>query len=368
MPISKALYAAVLILALAFPPILNAHTFKIVHSFQCCNDGGGPFGSLLYQGGRLYGTTYEGGAESAGVIFMFNPATAAEKVVASLTRHSEGSYAEGGLAYLNGDLFGTTDEGGAEKVGAVFKASARSGHIIRVAAFQRSAGNVQPATLTAVGSRLYGTTMADGVNRSGTLYSVDPAARTIDTLFQFGTVGDNLYPGGVLTYLNGSLYGVLDNGSVFAFNIATAVESSVATLGSAVGYPVLGVVYQNGLFYGTARIGTETGTIYSVNPSSGDVSVLCSFKGGGDAGTPSSLLTYNAGVLYGTTLNGGAAHKGTVFAFDLTTGSERVLYSFGGHADGENPASNMVWTAGALYGTIRGGGKYGEGILFKITP
>ncbi len=68
----------------------------------------------------MYGTTYEGGANSAGTIFKLTPAGALTTLHSFDT--TDGSFPAGSLLLAtNGDLYGTTWEGGTGTVGTVFK-------------------------------------------------------------------------------------------------------------------------------------------------------------------------------------------------------------------------------------------------------
>ena len=50
-------------------------------------------------------------------------------------------------------------------------------------------------------------------------------------------------------------------------------------------------------------------------------------------------------------------------------GQETVLYSFTGGADGGSPIGGVIRDAsGNLYGTGSYGGKYGGGVVFKFKP
>jgi len=46
-----------------------------------------------------------------------------------------------------------------------------------------------------------------------------------------------------------------------------------------------------------------------------------------------------------------------------------VLYSFGNGTDGTYPHAGLIFdAAGNLYGTATGGGTYGDGAVFELTP
>lgn len=77
----------------------------------------------------------------------------------------------------------------------------------------------------------------------------------------------------------------------------------------------------------------------------------------------------SAGNLYGTTQYGGTAGGfGTVFGLD-TKGHEKVLYSFAGEPDGEDPDGGLVADRlGNLYGvTLYGGTAGGYGTVFRLS-
>jgi uncharacterized repeat protein (TIGR03803 family) len=87
--------------------------------------------------------------------------------------------------------------------------------------------------------------------------------------------------------------------------------------------------------------------------------VLYSFRGAPDGGEPYASVIAVRGVLYGTTYAGGTyncdAACGTVFALDLNTGAEKLLYAFDG-TDGANPEASLTDVKGTFYGTASGDG------------
>ena len=83
------------------------------------------------------------------------------------------------------------------------------------------------------------------------------------------------------------------------------------------------------------------------------------------------LIFDAAGNLYGTTFGGGAYGWGTVF--ELTPSGDgswtkRVLHSFNRSDGGQLEGGLIFDAAGNLYGTTSGGGVYGYGTVFKLTP
>ncbi len=126
-----------------------------------------------------------------------------------------------------------------------------------------------------------------------------------------------------------------------------------------------------GNLYGTTFQGgaSSNGTVFKVD-SAGNETVLHSFTGGLDGGTPyGGLIRDKAGNLYGATYSGGASNLGTVFKMD-PSGTEKVLYSFTGTSgDGCYPYGGLFRDgAGNLYGTTANCGKSGAGTVFKVHP
>jgi uncharacterized repeat protein (TIGR03803 family) len=153
-------------------------------------------------------------------------------------------------------------------------------------------------------------------------------------------------------------------------NPKTGLESVLHTFAGADGiYPQSGLVAANGLLYGTASrggIANSTtcyggcGTLFSIDPKTGSFHVIHSFAGSPDGSFPLAPPTAVNGTLYGTTAGGGGntlgCACGTVYAFDLATGNERIVYTFGGGIDGQEPRSALTFARGRLYGTTPAGG------------
>ena len=135
-------------------------------------------------------------------------------------------------------------------------------------------------------------------------------------------------------------------------------------------YPECNVILDAaGNMYGTSMFGGihGRGSVFKVTPAGTEV-VLYSFTGGADGNVPVAglVLDKRTGNMYGTTLYGGTSGNGTVFQL-TPSGTETVLYSFAGGADGFNPYSRLVRAGTTLYGTTNNGGQFGYGTVFKVT-
>ena len=323
---------------------------------------------------------------------------------------TNGEVPYGGLVQAtNGDLYGTTLEGGATIYnGAAFKITP-SGTLTRIYSFCSKVENGECADgLNPVGGLVqagngdfYGTTYGGGAGCSpggcGTVFKITPGG-TLTTLHNFcsesGCADGEIPQAGLIQATNGYLYGTTSGagtaspGTVFKMTPSgalTTLYTFCAEAGCTDGEnPVAGLVQAaNRDLYGTTEAGgancapSGCGTVFKITPS-GTLTTLYSFcaqSGCTDGGVPyGALVQATNGDLYGTTYGGGAKSAGTVFKI-TPGGAFTSLYSFcsvvvsGGCADGAEPSFALIQTTdGNLYGTTQAGGANDKGTLFKITP
>jgi uncharacterized repeat protein (TIGR03803 family) len=214
----------------------------------------------------------------------------------------------------------------------------------------------------------------------GTVYKLSlEGSETV--LHSFGVISaDGVFPvDGVIMDGTGNLYGTTLNGGSAAFGTAYRVSPAGAevvlhTFGSIQGdgigpYGPL-VIDRQGILYGTTIQGGAFGfgTVYKLNPA-GTETILHSFRANGQDGVSPTegLIMDKQGNLYGTTIAGGLHDEGTVFETS-STGGYRTLYSFGAAAgDGSGPATLTLDSQGNLYGTTAFGGTHGDGTVFKLS-
>ena len=264
-----------------------------------------------------------------------------EKVLHSFGSGADGQIPQASLIFdAAGDLYGTTWGGGTCGSGSVFELS------------PNGSGNWMESVLH---SFCYNGT--DGFQPLGSLI--------------FDAAG-NLY--GTTTY--GALtYGV-GCGAVFEMSPSQGGDWAETVLhgfnGSDGCFPAAGLIFDAaGNLYSTTEQGglcQGCGTVFELTPSEAGWTemVLHYFQYNDDGYSPQGGLVLDAGGnLYGAT------GDGTVF--ELTPNgdgnwTETVLFRFDG-ADGESPAAGVIFdAAGNLYGTTIGGGAYGSGTVFELTP
>jgi uncharacterized repeat protein (TIGR03803 family) len=210
-------------------------------------------------------------------------------------------------------------------------------------------------------------------------FSSTVAAQELTTLYSF-TGDDGAHPqSSLIADPAGNLYGTTAGGGVSGQGTVFQLDSSGTptvlysfTGGSDGGTPVAGLIADAaGNLYGTTNRGGATafccGTVFQLTPA-GDLNVLHSFTGSSDGGSPAAgLIADAAGNLYGTTTSGGAGFSGTVFQLD-STATFTVLHSFTVSEGFDLRAGLIADAAGNLYGTTLDGGAFGYGTVFQLAP
>jgi uncharacterized repeat protein (TIGR03803 family) len=200
-----------------------------IYSFDN-EDGAYPTPTLMQGGdGNFYGATFGGGANSSGTIFRMTPAG----VFTSLFSFAETNGAMPVWALtedLAGNFYGATFGGGAYGAGTVFKLAA-DGAFTCLYSFTGGNDGANPngGLLLASDGNLYGTTQVGGAYRFGTLFRISLDG-TLATLVQFdGDQGAN--PQGTLIQgTDGNLYGTAlsggasDVGTIFRLSINSPLQ------------------------------------------------------------------------------------------------------------------------------------------------
>ncbi|HTT82771.1 MAG TPA: choice-of-anchor tandem repeat GloVer-containing protein [Rhizomicrobium sp.] len=186
-------------------------TESILHSFSG-GDGAYPAASLVMDStGTLYGTTYEGGtstncAGGCGTIFKL-PTGGAESVIHSFSGGDGALPAAALIREGNGDLYGTTAEGGSNNLGAVFEFS-NKGKLVVLHSFAGGSDGSYPVSPVAKKSGfLYGTTSSGGTSGDGTVYKTPDKPASDTVLHSFTGGSDGADPKGGLLYHSGVFFG-----------------------------------------------------------------------------------------------------------------------------------------------------------------
>ena len=350
-------------------------------------DGRIPVGRLLLASdGFLYGTTYDGGTNGNGTVFRLAQDGTGYSAIASLAS-SQGP-AAGLSESTNGVLYGTTQLGGISGDGAVFSLQ-KDGSLFTVlksfsASGEDGAAPYSPPVVAAT-NRLIGTTRLGGSLAAGTVYSIRFDGQDYQPLSSLGPVGGptDLF-GSLLTLTNGTLAGTsrfggsANDGAIFSLGPSgedLTVLDSPTNSSTGQEYRAALIQASDGLLYGTTVLGGAKGggTAFRMNADGSGYTVLVNFVArlGPNGTNPlEPLLEGSDGNLYGTTCFGGATNRGVVFRMSKDGSTYAVLKSFGIAAgDGEGPMSPLIEAGdGLLYGSTYGGGSSNNaGTVFRLS-
>lgn len=356
-------------------------------------DGGNPFSSVIEgNDGALYGTTYLGGVSNAGTVYKLGKDGSGYSVLLSFSGVAAGD-GENPFASLklggDGVLYGTTQLGGTNGGGTVFKLNPDGGGYAVVHHFTGASGEgryPQSALVETADGPLYGTTASGGNGEGGTLFKLDKDASGFTTIkgFYIFSGGDGFYPADpLLAGSDGGLYGTTvkggeyNAGTVFKISADGSAYQLLYSFGASPGDgtdPRGGLVEcLDGRLYGATYSGgaSNAGTIYCLNKDGTDHGVLLSFGSNtNDARAPyGGLLQAGDGRLYGTTVLGGTNLAGTVFRITTNGTAYAILRSLGGTANSPtNPYCRLIeYPTGTLYGTSAYGGTNKMGAVFRLN-
>ncbi len=265
-----------------------------IYNFKGGNDGWGPGSRVVFDAaGNLFGVTPNGGRRSAGTIFMLSPTpngTWVKKVIHNFTGGKDG--ATGSLGDLlfdaAGNIYGVTEQGGANGVGTVYKLSpSPSGKwtftVLYTFKGMPDGANPYGGLIWDSAGNLYGTTYFGGTVGMGTVFQLTPG------------------PGG--KWQENVLYSFLGDtdGSLPTSTLIFDTKGNLFGTTSAGGRPTC-----------------DCGTVFKLTLAGGawKEKIVHFFGKGFDAYAPNYGLTFDAaGNLYGASPAGGKSRKGAIFTF-----------------------------------------------------
>jgi len=359
------------------PPTPSA----VLYSFSGPDGGGASAALITCADGNFYGTTEYGGTYGDGTIFRMTTNGVLNQLLSF--NYSNGANPEAGLVQgTDGNFYGTTTGGGVNGGGTVFKMTT-NGTLTTLVSFNYSVNGEAPAAglVQANDGNFYGTTEYGGTNGGGTVFKVTSNG-TLTTLVSFNDNTNGYYPyAGLRQGTDGNLYGTTAeggsnyDGTIFSMTTNGSLSILVTFNGANGNYPYAGLVQGNdGNFYGTTKYGGTygDGTAFKMT-TNGSLTTLVSFNNSVNGGYPEAGLVQGSdGNLYGTTTENGLGGNGTIFKM-TTNGLLVTLFFFEG-TNGCLPEASLVQGAdGNFYGTtFNGGGGFngsassGNGIIFRL--
>jgi uncharacterized repeat protein (TIGR03803 family) len=385
------------------------HTFT-APSNGINQDGANPGAGLALSGGVWCGTTLNGGAQGAGTAFYMSADGTNFNVIRSFANAPDANNPQGEFSVSGNRFFGTSFGGGNNSAGTVFVGQT-NGSVSLLRSFAAvhadtatNSGGASPSALLALsGGVLYGTTTAGGAAANGAIFSLTTNGATFSVLYNFsvldsqtGTNTDGAVPWGGLILSGDKLYGTASaggaggNGVVFFIrtngaNFTTLYNFSpmdtLAATNTDGAIPFGGLVLSNGTLYGATFAGGfgRRGTIFSLQTNGLGFTVLHHFTATGsitatntDGASPCAGLILSSNVLYGTAAAGGAGAAGAVYSLNLNSAQFSTLHSFaavassGTNTDGAFPVAPVLRLGDSLYGTTFSGGPGAVGTVFSI--
>jgi uncharacterized repeat protein (TIGR03803 family) len=372
---------------------VHAQTQQVLYSFGATPDGENPYGGVTFNNNNIFGTTYNGGAYGFGSVY-------------ELTSNGSGGYTETVLYNFcpaspsctdgenpalssvvfdsNGNLYGTTFNGGANGLGEVFEltppttGSTWTETVLYSFAGEPDAANPVNGLIWDASGNLYGTSYNGGGGGNGAVFELSPngsggwteqVAASLSTTLGGLTINSS---GDIFVPASASIYELEANGSggfnpvsIFTFNSTDAKTEGETPNGTL-------ILDSSGNLYGTTAAGGANSDgvifklIYSSTKKTYAEKVLYSFGANGTV-PYAGVIADPSGNLYGTTTAGGKNGAGIIYelVYNSTKGtySERNLQTFTGE-NGAVPYAGLVYNGGYVYGTTYDGGANGEGAVF----
>jgi uncharacterized repeat protein (TIGR03803 family) len=381
---------------------------KVLYSFCSaanCTDGLAPHGKLVFdKAGNLYGTTAGGGSNcqngvgGCGIVFelSLSDGSWAESVLYSFgANSSDGAFPEAGPTFDNaGNLYGTTQGGGAYGLGTVFELSPsprKDGSWTETVLWSFGApgdGKVPLSHLVFdTSGKLYGTAAGGGTYGGGIVFQLVPTSGgqwSENIIFSFGPDPYNGYePEAAVTFdKSGNLYGTtyeggFDGGSGVGVAYKLSPNSQLPWTETVLvrftrakgGNPLSALSFDKlGNLYGTLSSWgfNGAGGVFKLSPGHENT---ITFPGAPYPASPLAGALIDGNTLYGTTTVGGSQNSGTIFKVQGKT--DTVVYSFcsqTGCTDGKFPAAALIGLGKSLFGTTTNGGANGiGGVVFQIS-
>jgi uncharacterized repeat protein (TIGR03803 family) len=337
------------------------------------NLGSYPSSSLVFNGGKFYGTTQAGGANDFGVIFEWNPNTNVYIKKIDFNGLS-GGHPSSDLTFKDGKFYGVTSN-----LGTIFEWNPSTNMYITKFNFDdfsnsdKLNGFYPMGPLVLKDGKFYGLTLEGGSNNVGVIFEWNPTTNVFTKKFDFNEIGGSK-PQGPLTLKDGKFYGVTQEGgnnnlgTIFEWNPTTnAYIKKIDFSNNQGGVSYSGsLTLKDGKFYGMTFKGGENdkGVIFEWDPTTNVYIKKIDFSD--NLGIyPFSSLVIKDGKFYGMTSQGGLNARGVIFEWDPVTNIYIKKYDFS-EDSGILPVSSLYFREGKFYGMTQSGGVNKKGVIFEF--
>ena len=329
-----------------------------------------PQGGLTLSDTTLYGTTRDGGFNSAGTVFKLSLDGTSFQTLHDFTSFSGGYQPYGSIVVSGSKLFGITAFGGTNNSGSLYSMNLDGSGFQVVQSFGGSTnGDLPLGGLVAAGSTIYGTTPSGGINGRGTIFSISTSGSSFQILHAFSGLADGSDCRTALTVSGSKLYGVTNQGgannlsAIFSLNLdGSGFQRAYSFSGSGNVLPNDLIVSGSSIF-GTTYGGGPTGDgyVFSLDTTGANFQALHAFSGT-DGSRPYGGLALGGSVLYGTTNS-----TSTIFSVNTDGSGFNTIARMNGFPSPRGPVGDPLITGGVLYGVTDSDGTSGNGTVFKLT-
>jgi uncharacterized repeat protein (TIGR03803 family) len=258
-------------------------TYEVLHHFEIDSLGIEPRGNLLHLNGKLYGMASEGGKNNEGTIFEFDLKNSKYTKLFDLDTWTGYSGEMGLILGDDGKLYGTMYNGGANSEGTLFEINPATNDYVVLKDFNGTSGENPICKLVQHSNgKIYGTTEKGGTYSEGTIFSYDPVSETFSTIHHFGQI-DSLgrFPvSQLIESPEGNIYGItytadVDYAAVFEFIPETTEYSKIGNITWDAMWQMKSIMLaSNNKLFGTTFSGgaDNRGVLYSLDLTNNEVS------------------------------------------------------------------------------------------------
>jgi len=358
-----------------YDPATGVYTKKVDFNTPT---GEAPMGVLaLASNGKLYGMTSQGGANSMGVIYEYDPANNVYSKKIDFTS-AGGHSPQGNSLYLhtNGKFYGMTTFGGASNYGVLFEYDPATNVYTKKIDFTNNPNGASPygGLMITTSGKVFGLTVNGGTNGQGILFEYVPSTNTLTKKIDFNAANGSFPYSTLVEASNNRLYGVTPvNGSIYEYNPATNVLTKKFDFSTpSNGQFAYGTLAKgsNGKLYGMTNAGgSQSGVLYEYDVSTNTFTKKHDFVRESGYGPYGSLLLASNGIFYGVTYDGGAAGQGVIFEYNAVTNAYAKKIDFNTYPLGSYPYGGLMRASNTkLYGMTITGGVNDKGVIFEMDP
>jgi uncharacterized repeat protein (TIGR03803 family) len=328
--------------------------------------------------GLLYSAAPSGGPGSAGEVISISTTGTEKQICTFNAAQNAISSPLAVVPDVTGALYGYCQSGGAHGAGAIFSLDPQTGTLTDLYDYPLNGNSPLIGMFIGQDSRIYATqyqgNIGAGAGSQGGVFAIRTNGSGYAPIHQFVDFFDAQYPYQLAMTSTGTLIGATAGGGAYNNGVVFSVQpdgSQYAVIrdrpesaGDFFPYSGFSLNQDGNIYWWSETDGKNgDGDIEKIDLAGNDT-VIYSFANSTGA-NPSCIVSAKDGYLYGLTWNGGSNDTGVLFRVSRDGSHFTVLHSFGSGTDGQYPAYLVQGGDGSLYGTCWDGGDSQVGTIFK---